>query len=249
MKTVCFRFYGEITELLNCDHYQGYLLHKFSGRQTVKDRVESLGIPHTEVDLILREDEFLEFSYLVRAGDRISVYPPWQEIAVPEEHRLQPPEPKPVSFVLDAHLGKLASYLRIMGFDTLYRNDFDDWELAQIQAEKKRILLSRDKGLLKRKKVKWGSLLYSDNPRVQLREVLSRYNLYDKINEFGRCPECNRQLEVVDKSEIVDRLEPLTKKYFQFFKMCPGCEKIYWRGSHYQHIQGLISNIREEAGR
>ena len=244
MKTAYFRFYGGLKDLLNCEHYRGEVLHDFNGRQTVKDRIESLGVPHTEVDLILKESEAVDFSYLVKAEDRMSIYPFWQYIEVPEEIRLQPPAPEPLKFVLDAHLGKLASYLRIMGFDSLYSNDFDDLELARIQEENKRVLLTRDKGLLKRKRVKWGSLIYSDSPRVQLREVLARYDVYDEIDEFGRCPECNQTLEVVDKSEIIERLEPLTKKYFQFFKMCSGCEKIYWRGSHYDRIKDLIEKVR-----
>ncbi|WP_089758007.1 Mut7-C RNAse domain-containing protein [Halarsenatibacter silvermanii] len=243
MKSAVFRFYGYLKEILRREHKNGLVEHRFSGKQSVKDRIESMGVPHTEVDLIISaadRNEFLDFSYAVRAGDRLAVYPPPLNLDVNSQRLLQPVPPDPIRFVLDAHLGKLASYLRMMGFDAWYHNDYDDPELARIQKEEERVLLSRDRGLLQRKKVKLGHLIISDDPARQLQEVVARYRLQENINEFGRCPECNSLLKKVDKEQIIDRLKPLTKKYYDNFKLCPGCARIYWRGSHYNNIKKMI---------
>lgn len=246
MKTARFRFYGELKDLLRAEHSSGLLLHEFRGRQSLKDRIETLGVPHTEVSLILREGEPVDFSYLVQSGDDLSVFPTWQTLKLPADLDLQPEPPKPIKFVLDAHLGKLASYLRMLGFDCLYSNDYDDAELAGVQKDEKRILLTRDRGLLKRSRVRWGCLLHSHEPRRQLREVMIRYDIAEEIDEFGRCPLCNGGLKEIAKEKIVHRLEPLTKEYFHFFKICSDCDKIYWRGSHFDRIQDLVESLKEE---
>ncbi len=245
MKIVCFRFYGELKDLLDVNHRHGMVRHRFKGKQSLKDRVESLGIPHTEIAMMLKGNNQLNFSYPVKDGDRICVFPSsWQDIKLPREKNLQPSPPPAMKFVLDCHLGKLANFLRVLGFDTLYSNSFDDPELAKIQEKEKRILLTRDKGLLQRRRVKWGCYLHSDSPRQQLREVVIRYDLHDRMQEFGRCPGCNHTLENVSKEEIIDRLEPLTKKHYDSFKICRSCDKIYWRGSHYEKLRSLVDDIK-----
>ncbi len=247
MKSAVFRFYGYLKEILRCEHKKGLVKHRFSGKQSVKDRIESMGVPHTEVDLIISAADrkaFIDFSYAVRSEDRLAVYPPPLGLDIDSKRQLQPVPPDPIRFVLDAHLGKLASFLRMMGFDVWYRNDYDDPELARIQKEERRVLLSRDRGLLQRKKVTLGHLIISDDPSKQLQEVVSRYKLQDSMNEFGRCPECNTLLKEVEKHKILDRLEPLTKKYYDHFKLCQGCASIYWRGSHYKNIKKIIDNCR-----
>jgi uncharacterized protein with PIN domain len=149
-------------------------------------------------------------------------------------------------FVLDTHLGTLARYLRLCGFDTLYRNDYDDEELAGISAGQHRILLTRDRDVLKRRIVTHGCFVRNDRPREQLVEVLQRFHLTEAITPFTRCTRCNGRLQEVAKEDIADRLEPLTRRYYQRFRQCTGCGRIYWRGSHVQHIERLIGRIRED---
>ncbi len=243
MKRAFFRFYAELNDFFPPEGDGKVHLHQFQGRQTVKDRIECLGVPHTEVHLILCNNEPVDFSYLVNDGDRIGVFPVFKTFVLPESLAVQPLYEGEPRFVLDTHLGKLARYLRILGFDTLYRNDYEDSELARISAEEERILLTRDHGVLKRKIVKYGYFIRYDHPRRQLKSVINRYGLDKYDGTFGRCLECNTRLVPVEKEKIMDRLEPKTKKYFDEFYICPNCNKIYWQGSHYEDMKEFIDEI------
>lgn len=145
--------------------------------------------------------------------------------------------------VLDNHLGRLAAYLRMLGFDTLYRNDYSDEELAALLAEDSRILLTRDRRLLMRKVVRYGYCLRSLDPLEQLREVIRRFDLLRRKRPFHRCLRCNHPLERVEKSAILDRLEPKTKVYYEEFVRCPACDQIYWQGSHFERMQAMVTEI------
>jgi hypothetical protein len=147
-------------------------------------------------------------------------------------------------FVVDAHLGRLAAYLRMLGFDTWYRNDAEDGRLAAIAAAERRILLTRDRGLLKRSVVRRGAYLRSDQPVEQLVEVARRFGLVERWRPFGRCIRCNTLLVPVSRAEIMHRLQPLTRIYYDDFRRCPGCDGIYWEGSHHARMARLIDEIR-----
>jgi uncharacterized protein with PIN domain len=131
----------------------------------------------------------------------------------------------------------------MLGFDSLYRNDYQDEELAEIASMKPRVLLTRDRRLLMRKAITRGYCLHSTDPRQQAAEVLRRFNLFEQIKPFQRCLRCNHALEPVSKEEIIDRLEPLTKQYFNEFRICPNCKQIYWKGSHYGHMLEMITEM------
>ncbi len=253
MKKVKLRFYGSLRDFLSEEHFAGnlpgqsrFFIYEFQGRQTTRDIIEAQGVPHTAVDLILIKGKPVDFSYLVQPGEYLSIYPAWRNLKLSPQDKLIPGLPGEIKFVLDAHLGKLASYLRMLGFDTLYRNDFDDSELARLADETSRILLTRDRGLLMRHQVRLAYFIRSDYPAVQLEEVLERFELLERIPENRRCPVCNRALEKVSKQEILDRLEPLTKKYYQKFSKCPDCNKIYWQGSHYKQLEELLQKIKKK---
>ena len=141
------------------------------------------------------------------------------------------------------HLGKLAVYLRWLGFDTLYRNDYADEELARISVEEKRILLTRDRNLLKRRIITHGYFVRATDPKQQIAEVLNHFDLFDKIRPFQRCLRCNQPLRPVEKAIILERLEPLTHQYYNEFHICDACDQIYWRGSHYEHMQHFLTNL------
>jgi hypothetical protein len=246
MTKAIFRFYAELNELLpvKIRFYDQEI--EFNGRQTVKQLVESRGIPHTEVDLILANGQSIGFDYIPLEGELISVYPVFESFDVSSVNLLRPKPLKEPKFVLDGHLGRLASYLRMLGFDTSYRNDFGDVELAEISVVEKRILLTRDRGLLKRDKVTHGFLIKTRDPKEQLLSVVRRFELGRLINPFSRCISCNGMLELVEKDNVIDQLEPKTKKYFNKFKRCSICRKVYWAGSHHERMLKLIDWIIRE---
>ena len=241
----CFRFYAELNEFLPNHQQYRLILVEFKGRQSVKHLIESSGIPHTEVDVVLANGQSVDFSYLVQQDDRIAVYPVFESLDITPLLRLRPSPLRVSRFVLDGHLGRLAAYLRMLGFDTLYRNDFDDEELAEISAAQQRILLTRDRGLLKRSKVLRGFCLRTKDPHQQLLDVVQRFDLQSQIAPFTRCIACNGILETVQKSEILDQLQPKTRKYFNEFSRCVDCGKIYWQGSHHERMQALVAWVEK----
>ena len=242
-----FRFYAELNEFLPRDRQYRILQICSNGRQSVKHLIESSGIPHTEVELVLVNGSSVDFSYLIQAGDRVAVYPVFESMDITPLLKLRPAPLREARFVLDGHLGRLAAYLRMLGFDTLYRNDYDDPELAQISAEQKRILLTRDRGLLKRSLVTRGYCLRTREPRRQLLDVMRRFDLLAQMRPFTRCIGCNGLLNAVDKEEIEDQLQPLTRKYYQDFSRCDHCGQIYWKGSHHERMLALLAWSEAEA--
>lgn len=238
-----FRFYAELNEFLPADKRYQPMIISFKGRQSVKHLIESSGIPHTEVDLVLVNGKSVDFSYLVKQHDQVAVYPVFESLDITPLLRIRPKPLRVPRFVLDGHLGRLAAYLRMLGFDTIYRNDFDDEELADISAEQNRILLTRDRGLLKRRMVTRGFCLRTKDSRQQLLDVVRRFDLLTQVNPFTRCIACNGILRHVKKSDVLDELQPKTRKYFHEFSRCEDCGKIYWKGSHHDRMQTLLDWI------
>ena len=246
MNEALFRFYGSLNDFLPPERSQRSFPYTFNDHQSVKHLVESLGVPHTEVDLILANSEPVGFSYLVRDSDRISIYPRFEWLDIRGISQVRPAEAPPAAFVLDGHLGKLASYLRMLGFDTLYQNDYEDAALAEISAVQNRTLLTRDQGLLKRRAVIHGYWIRSKEPDEQLVEVLRRFDLQGEIQPLQRCMRCNGRLFPVEKSKILDKLEEKTRHYFHEFAQCEACQQVYWKGSHWERMQSLIQKIQGE---
>ena len=204
----------------------------FKGRQSLKHLIESLGVPHTEVGQVTVNGQARGLDSVPHNGDRIEV------------RAAAPGCPLEARFLLDSHLGRLAAYLRMLGFDCLYRNDYDDAELAELVQREKRILLSRDRRLLMRKVVQYGYCLRSLEPPEQLTEVVRRFDLADKIRPFHRCLRCNGALQPVSKETVLDRLEPLTKIHYDEFSLCPACDQVYWKGSHVERMEKLIESVK-----
>lgn len=236
MKQAIFNFHKDLEVFLASGSINQAVVSSFQGSQSVKHLVESLGVPHVEVKRIEVHHELVEFNYLVQDGDLVHVYPYEPEDFLSDQDT-------PPQFVLDTHLGQLAAYLRMLGMDAEYRNDFDDNELAEIASETGRVLLTRDRRLLMRKIIERGYWLRSKMPRAQLREVSTRYNLYSRVVPFSRCMHCNGSLKSVSKEQVLDRLEPLTKRFFFEFHRCPDCNQIYWKGSHYEQMRHFIDEF------
>lgn len=233
-----FLFHAELNDFLGPDQRQLPIACKFNPGQSVKHLIESMGVPHTEVGQILVNGRQVNFDYLVQDCDQVQAYP-----------LLEPPGSQGTGerrFILDNHLGRLAVYLRMLGVDSLYRNDFQDEELALRSSREGRILLTRDRRLLMRNLVSSGHWVRSTIPRDQLAEVVKRYELGPSIAPFRRCLRCNGLLKPVPKEAVLERLEPLTRKYFDDFRICTSCEQVYWKGSHYERMQGIIEQVLRE---
>jgi len=240
---ICVRFYEELNDFLPPDRRKREFVRSIPEPTTTKDLIEGCKVPHTEVDLILVNGESADFNRMVADGDRVSVYPMFESLDISPSTRLQERPLRNPRFLADVNLGKLARFLRMAGFDTAYRNDASDDELVEQMLLEDRALLTRDRRLLMRRVVLKGYLVRSDQAADQLEEVLRRFDLQSAIRPFTRCMHCNAALEHVDKAEIVDRLKPLTKRYYQDFFRCNGCARIYWRGSHRDRLDPKIRKI------
>ena len=242
-----FRFYAELNDFLPLHKRQQPFLTAIHPPVSVKHLIEALSVPHTEVELILANGESVDFSYLVQPGDRLTIYPAFTSLDVTTLVPLRPPLPAPPSFVLDVHLGQLAMFLRLLGFDALYPNNhYADDYLAQLAHDEQRVMLTRDRGLLKRSLVIYGYCLRSRDPEKQLEAVLQRFQLQQWIQPWQRCLKCNGRLQPTPKSEILDRLEPKTVQFYDEFFVCHECQQIYWKGSHYAALKQIVDKYAWE---
>ena len=243
MSYVALRFYAELNDFLRDAQKQTRFKIELNRRTSVKDLIESLGVPHTEVEVILANGKSVDFNYIVKRDDELSIYPMFESVDVTPILKLREEPLRDTQFVLDCHLGRLARYLRQFGFDTLYRNDFTDDELADTSASEHRILLTRDRNLLKRSIITHGYCIREHDPRKQLDEVIRRFDLRKQIIPFGRCTRCNGIVEAVDKEAIEHLLEPRTRLYFDEFWQCSSCGQVYWEGSHVKHMLKLTDEV------
>jgi uncharacterized protein with PIN domain len=233
MRSARLQFLGRLNDFLPPAQRGSAIRVDFQGQQSVKHLAEAQGVPHPEVGQVRINGQEGSLRTITQAGDLVEVHP------APDGCPIEP------RFLLDNHLGRLTAYLRMLGFDCLYRNDFSDEDLAGILHREERILLTRDRRLLMRKVVVHGYCPRSDDPLEQLREIVRRFDLTGRIIPFRRCLRCNHALESVSKEEVLDRIEPLTRLYFDEFRICPACKQIYWKGSHYERMQRLIEQMME----
>ncbi len=234
---VSIRFYEELNFFLAKDKRKTRFKTQFWFGDTIKALIESLGIPHTEVDLILVNQNSVSFSYQLKNGDRVSIYPVFESFNIASLTKVRPEPLRETKFILDVHLGRLARYLRMLGFDTLYANSYDDETLSRISKAERRIVLSRDRGLLKRRIITHGYCIRSHNPSEQLIEVIKRFDLNQNLNPFSLCLECNEALLNITKKEIQAKVPPLVFSRYNSFCVCPACHRIYWKGSHWERMR------------
>ncbi len=236
-----FRFYEELNDFLAPARRKQPFDYAFNGTPSVKDAIEAIGVPHTEVDLVLIDGESVDFARRLRGGERVAVYPVFERLDIASITRLRPTPLREPRFVLDVHLGKLARYLRLLGFDTLYRNDYHDAAIVELSIGQARIILTRDRGLLKHGAVTHGHWVRATAPALQLREIVSAFDLAGSSQPFTRCMSCNGVLREIAKEDVTDRVPPRVALHFDRFVQCGDCGRVYWPGSHYERLRRLIA--------
>lgn len=243
IKSCTLRFYAELNDFLTTSKRQQNIVYRFHGTPSVKDTIEAIGVPHTEVDLILVDGVSVGFEHLLSGGERVAVYPMFERFEIAQVTRLRPVPLREPRFVLDVHLGKLAHYLRLIGFDTLYRNDYSDVQIVRLSVDQRRIILTRDRGILKHRTVTHGYWLRNTDAREQLKEVVRAFDLTPRIRPFSRCMECNCTLGPVNKEAILEKIPVGVARDFQVFSQCLDCGRVYWRGSHYDRLTSLLQEL------
>jgi uncharacterized protein with PIN domain len=248
LKRARFRFYAELNDFLPRSDRPSTLDRDFDVAPSVKDAIESFGIPHTEVDLIVVNGESVDLSYRLRDGDMISVFPMFESIDIESLTKVRAEPLRETRFVADENLGALARYLRLLGFDVVYEPGTSDGDLAGISSDERRVLLTRDVGLLKRSEVTHGYFVRGTDPPAQTVEVVRRFDLVGALRPLQRCSVCNERLMPATRSQVSDRVPAGTLDHTSEFRTCPACDRVYWRGAHYPRIAGLIDRVRREAG-
>lgn len=229
---VSVRFHGELNDFLRPPKREVRFDQTAGATDTIKHVIESIGIPHTEIGQVVVNGQMLPLSAQLSEGDQLDVYPHSEPVFLSDPR-----------FVVDGHLGRLAAYLRMLGFDTWYDRFADDKRLAEVAGNEQRVLLTRDVGLLKRRGIEWGYWVRSDKPREQLRKISDHFALYSKFAPFCRCMDCNGPLHRVAKEEVIPLLPPHTLETKHQFSRCSDCGKIFWRGSHHARMTGWIEEL------
>ena len=245
MATASFRFYEELNDFLAPERRRREFSAPCARAATAKHMIEALGVPHTEVEMILVNGESAGFERLLQDGDRVAVYPRFEALDITPLLRVRERPLRVTRFVADAHLGGLAHMLRMAGFDTLYRNDYRDREIADIAEREGRIILTRDRELLKYRGVTHGCYVHALKPAQQFRELVERLDLARSFKPFTLCLECNAPLHAVDKQRVLECLPPSVRANYQRFTTCDSCGRVFWEGSHWRRMQALLS---ESAG-
>jgi uncharacterized protein with PIN domain len=239
---VSFRFYGRLNDFLPAGRRARTFTHIVAARSSVKDAIEALGVPHPEVDLVIVNGASEDFACRLQRGDRVSVYPAFRGIDLAGMPRAGFDPPDPARFAVDVHLGKLASLLRLAGFDAVVIED--DADVANTAARENRVVLTRDVALLKRGVVRHGYWIRYTEPALQLVEVLDRFALADRMEPFTRCLRCNTPLAATEPAAVAEKVPPRARAAFRRFWRCPGCARVYWQGSHYDRLTELLVRAR-----
>lgn len=237
MNTATFTIHPALKEFLA----EESVSRSFWGEPAVKDLIESLGIPHVEIGSIEVNHSIVPLQNHIKDNDEILIWPVIWRPQFSDKQDLRPKMPGNIRFILDVHLGKLARMMRLFGFDTIYETSLDDPEIINLGIQQKRFILTRDKKLLMRSDISYGHWIRNTDPIDQMDEILLNFDLYDQINPFSRCLNCNGHLQSVEKKKIEDKLPPRVRKYYQYFQQCTSCHKIFWRGSHYERMSKRLS--------
>jgi len=235
-----FRFYEELNDFLAPERRKREFVCRCAEAATTKHMIEALGVPHTEVELVLVNGESVGFDRVLREDDRVAVYPRFEALDVTPLLRVREQPLRETRFLADAHLGGLARLLRMAGFDTLYDNHMPDHEIAAISVRERRIVLTRDRELLKRREITHGCYVHALKSAEQLKEIARRLDLARSARPFTLCLYCNAPLRAIDKALVLPRIPPAVCALHQHFSTCELCQRVYWQGSHWQRMSTLL---------
>jgi uncharacterized protein with PIN domain len=247
MALASFRFYEELNDFLPLARRKREFTYVCTSGGTVKQAIETLGVPPDAIELILANGESVDFSYVIREGDRVSVYPVFESLDVTPLLKVRAKPLRRTRFIAGARLSRLAKYLRMLGFDTLHENDYTDAQVASIAAGQRRIMLTRDRTLLVHERVSHGCQVRETRPRKQLAEVVSRLDLYRAVEPFSRCLRCNRKLIPVGGGTMRDLLPPASVRSDGRFLICDQCGRIYG-DSHCRRMERIIGHFLQPCG-
>jgi len=237
MVTATFRFYEELNDFLPAGRRQREFSVACAENATSKHMIEALGVPHTEVELILVNGESVGFDRRLREGERVAVYPKFEAFDITPLLRVREQPLRNPKFIADAHLGALARRLRMAGFDTLYDNHYQDREIADIAVCEGRIVLTRDRELLKQRSITHGCYVHRLKPAQQFLEIMDRLDLARSARPLSLCLVCNAPLRVIDKAAVLERLPPSVRAGHERFSTCDVCKRVFWEGSHWRRMQ------------
>lgn len=243
MVSATFRFYEELNDFLPAERRRQAFTCPCARAATVKHMIEALGVPHTEVELVLLNGESVGFERLILDGDRVAVYPKFETLDISPLLKVRSQPLRLLRFIADAHLGGLASLLRMSGFDTLYDNTFEDSQIAEIAAQQGRIVLTRDRELLKRRIISHGCYVHALKPALQLRELFERLDLARSAKPFSLCLHCNRPLSDIAPELARPRVPPRVGALYSRFLICVNCDRLYWEGSHWRSMCDLLKPL------
>jgi uncharacterized protein len=243
MPHATFRFYAELNDCLRRAQRQGPFIYAFDEGATVGDAIESLNVPANQIDLLLVNGESTGLDRVLHEGDYLSLFPVFESFDIANVSKVRDKPLRTPRFVLDVHLGKLAHYLRMLGFDSAFNKDADDDSLMKQSREEGRALLSKDRRLLQREEITRQYGVRENDSRLQLIEVLDRFDLYGSVSPFTRCIECNTLLVPIGKEEVRRFLPPNVQAHCNDCQLCLTCTRVYWRGSHYHRMTQFIDNL------
>ena len=247
MVTATFRFYEELNDFLARPLRRRAFSCACAHAATAKHMIEALGVPHTEVELILVNGESVGFDHPLADGDRVAVYPKFETFDIRPLLRVRAAPLREPRFVADAHLGGLAQLLRLAGFDTLYDNNYPDEEIEALAASEHRIVLTRDRELLKRRTITHGCYVRTLKPQAQLREIFERLDLAASARPFRLCLSCNAPLHAIERGEARERVPEGVFERQTRFVTCDVCRRVFWEGSHWRRMRALMDSVAVRA--
>lgn len=242
-----FRFYAELNDFLPAPRRQRAFSHRFTGAPSVKDTVEALGVPHTQIDVILVNGVSVGFGHRLQGGERVAVYPLFKRLDVSPLVRLRAAPLRHPRFIADVHLGGLARHLRLLGFDTAWPNDLEEEEIIRVATRQRRIILTRDRGILRNGRVTHGYWLRATGSLPQMEEVVRALDPGRALRPYTRCLECNGLLCPASRLSVAGRVPLQVLLVYRDFRRCPDCRSIYWSGSHRAQLDRVIARARRAA--
>ena len=243
MPKATFRFYEELNDFLPRHRRKVNFHAAFNDKRSIKDMIESIGVPHTEVDLILVNGQSVDFGYIVEDGDRVSVYPVFESLHIKGVSRLRDVPLRKTRFVADTNIGDIVRIMRLLGFDVLFDAGMSNREIIDVSNREKRIILTKSKSLLKFKEVSHGVFIHPGNPAEQVKGIMDRLDIKDQAKPFSRCLRCNGLLKGIAKEDVVNRIPEKTKACCDVYSVCQSCNRLYWNGTHVMKMKKVVERI------